>query len=87
VAGYEFGEPVGVFVVVVGEGHSLEVVLHLVEAEELVDTGWEEEVEEDPAVAVEPPCSCKQEVRLKRVVSISAVEPAEPLGLVGDPLN
>ena len=86
-AGYEFGEPVGVFVVVVGEGHSLEVVLHLVEAEELVDTGWEDEVEEDPGVAVEPPCSCKQEVRLKRVVSISAVEPAEPLGLVGDPLN
>lgn len=86
-AGYEFGEPVGVFGVVVGEEHSLEEVLHLVEAGELVDAGWEDEVEEDPGVAVEPPCSCKQEVRLKRVVSISAVEPAEPLGLVGDPLN
>ena len=76
-----------VFGVVVGEEHSLEEVLHLVEAGELVDAGWEDEVEEDPGVAVEPPCSCKQEVRLKRVVSISAVEPAEPLGLVGDPLN
>ena len=67
-AGYEFGEPVGVFGVVVGEEHSLEEALHLVEAGELVDAGWEDEVEEEPGVAVELPCSCKQEVRLKRVV-------------------
>ena len=87
VAGCEFGEPVGVFGVVVGEEHSLEEVLHLVEAGELVDAGWEDEVEEDLEVAVEPPCSCMQEVHLKQVVWISAVEPAEPLGLVGDLLN
>ena len=70
VAGCEFGEPVGVFGVVVGEEHSLEEVLHLVEAGELVDVGWEDEVEEDPGVAVEPPCSCKPEVRLKQGVLI-----------------
>ena len=36
----------------------------LVDVADLADT----EVEEDLGVAVEPPCSCKQEVRLKRVV-------------------
>ena len=40
------------------------------EAGELGDVGWEDEVEEDPGVAVEPPCSCKQEVRLKQGVLI-----------------
>ena len=74
-----------VYGVVVGEEHSLEEVLHLVEAEELVDAGWEDEVEEDLEVAVEPPCSCKQEVRLKQVGLTKEVEPAKPLGLVGDP--
>ena len=36
----------------------------------LGDVGWGDEVEEDPEVAVEPPCSCKQGVRLKQGVLI-----------------
>ena len=57
------------------------------EAGESADAGWGAEVEEGLGVAVEPPCSCKPEVRLKQAVLIEEVEPVEPLGLVGDPWN
>ena len=53
-------------------------------AGELGDVGWVDEVEEDPGVAAEPPCSCKQEARQEQAVWSLVGEPAEPLELVGD---
>ena len=43
--------------------------------------------EEDPVVAVELPCSCKQEARQEQAVWLLVGEPAEPLELVGDLLS
>ena len=48
----------------------------------MVAFGWEH-----LGVAVEPPCSCKREFRLKQEVWKEGAEPEEPLGLVEDPVN
>ena len=52
------------------------------EAKGLVVFGWEH-----LGVAVEPPCSCKREFRLKQEVWKEGAEPEEPLGSVEDPVN
>ena len=65
-----------------GEG-SLAEVEHLVEEEEEAASGLLDVVE-DPVVAVELPCSCKQEARQEQAVWSLVGEPAEPLELVGD---
>ena len=65
-----------------GEG-SLAEVEHLVEEEEEGASGLLDMVE-DPVVAVELPCSCKQEARQEQAVWSLVGEPAEPLELVGD---
>ena len=58
---------------------------HLVEEEEEAASGLLDVVEEeDPVVAVEPPCSCKQEARQEQAVWSLVGEPAEPWELVGD---
>ena len=58
---------------------------HLVEEEEEAASGLLDVVEEeDPVVAVEPPCSCKQEARQEQAVWSLVGGPAEPLELVGD---
>jgi len=66
-----------------GEG-SLAEVEHLVEEEEEAASGLLDVAEEDPVVAVEPPCSCKQEARQELAVWSLVGEPAEPWELVGD---
>ena len=65
-----------------GEG-SLAEVEHLVEEEEEAASGLLD-VEEDPVVAVEPPCSCRQEARQELAVWSLVGGPAEPWELVGD---
>ena len=65
-----------------GEG-SLAEVEHLVEEEEEAASGLLDVVE-DPVVAVELPCSCRQEARQEQAVWSLVGEPAEPLELVGD---
>ena len=66
-------------------GDSLAEVEHLVEEEEEAASGLLDVVaEEDPVVAVEPPCSCKQEARQELAVWSLVGEPAEPWELVGD---
>ena len=65
-----------------GEG-SLAEVEHLVEEEEEGASGLLDMVE-DPVVAVELPCSCKQEARQEQAVWSLVGEPAEPSELVGD---
>ena len=65
-----------------GEG-SLAEVEHLVEEEEEGASGLLDMVE-DPVVAVELPCSCRQEARQEQAVWSLVGEPAEPLELVGD---
>ena len=59
-------------------------VEHLVEEEEEAASGLLDVVVEDPVVAAEPPCSCKQEARQELAVWSLVGEPAEPLELVGD---
>ena len=68
-----------------GEG-SLAEVEHLVEEEEEAASGLLDVVE-DPVVAVELPCSCKQEARQEQAVWSLVGEPAEPWELVGDPVS
>ena len=62
---------------------SLAEVDHLVEEEEEAASGLLDVVA-DPVVAVEPPCSCKQEARQEQAVWSLVGGPAEPLELVGD---
>ena len=68
----------------VEEEGSLAEVEHLVEEEEEAASGLLDVVAEDPVVAVELPCSCRQEARQEQAVWSLVGEPAEPLELVGD---
>ena len=80
----ELGEQGEAFGAEVEEEGSLAEVEHLVEEEEEAASGLLDVVVEDPVVAVELPCSCKQEARQEQAVWSLVGEPAEPLELVGD---
>ena len=81
----ELGKQGEAFGAEVEEEGSLAEVEHLVEEEEEGASGLLDVVEEeDLVVAVELPCSCRQEARQEQAVWSLVGEPAEPLELVGD---
>ena len=84
----ELGKQGEAFGAEVEEEGSLAEVEHLVEEEEEAASGLLDVVaEEDPVVAVELPCSCRQEARQEQAVWLLVGESAEPWELVGDPVS